>query len=823
MNGSIDLRLHHKQGLALLSHATELGYGGAAGGGKSHLGRGSAIYFSHAIPGLNTYLFRRTNNELQKNHFVGPTSFPALLHPWTSSGYVEIVKNEIRFANGPDKKDPFTNGSKIFASHCQHEKDVFNWLGPEMHYLIIEQAEQFTPFMIQMLRGRNRIPEALNIPTEFKALFPRCLYTFNPGGVGHAFFKSKFVKALKRDNSGVSEIVEQPDDEGGKKRQFIQAKLDDNPSVNPVEYRKTLRGLPPRMAKALEEGDFDQVVGAFFPEIDRARHFIKRHFVPPHLMRIQGTDWGSCGEADPFSIGWWYVSDGTIKAINSVTNDVFTIPRGALVCYRSWYGRGLPKVTASLVGRGILSKENGEHVMVRVAGGDIDEKKGHGESLLEIFSQNGVNYQKADRRRQPGHMQFRERLVGKNDRPMIYWFEDFEVEVETIMNLQHDLHDPNDCTPFDDHCLDGDTLIETDTGIKAIKTMVGTSGFVRNHLGQLVPFERCKSYGIDEMIKLTFSDGATITCTPDHKLMNSNGTWEKAIDFIDQERYVYIPCDQSLFQKNVKSLTELDTIRSVPILRTPIDIIQSDCIGLCGNIITGQYRMACTFTTRIMTELITKLRTWSVSVRESISHIMQISQIGLSTGECRLSAFAPLPPNGIKARPEESGRRSIMTRKFEISFSRIAKWYADSAALHILRGFIMPHFAPISASQNGEEPRVVMMRFELASLVSESLKPTSTVQLKHAAKRVAQKANQLPRCVRIESVQRGETFCLDTPSPHSFLLANGIVVHNCYEQTRYVCMSRPWIEDEPQQPIDTVYKYQNPTINDLWPRQHTRR
>lgn len=437
---NVDLSLHEKQGLALESYATEIGYGGAAGGGKSHLGRVSAIYYSANIPGLNTYFFRRTNNELQKNHFEGPTSFPALLHPWVEAGLVRIVKNEIRF----------WNGSKIFACHCQHEKDVFSWLGPEMHYLIIEQAEQFTPFMIQMLRGRSRIPDALNVPEAFKKLFPRVLYTFNPGGVGHAFFKSKFVKALNRNADGVSDIVRQSDEEGGKLRQFIQAKLDDNPSVNPVEYRKTLRGLPPRMAKALEEGDFDQVVGAFFPELDRARHIVKPFAIPDYETRIMAMDWGACGEGDPFSIGWWAVLSSEVKAHN-VLGELIEIPRGSMVCYRSWYGKGLPKVTASMVAKGIVQRERNEKILTRVAGGDITNKAGHGQSIFEIFSQEGVHFSNADRRRPEGHAQFRERLVGKDLIPRIYWLEECQDELETVMNLQHDLHNPNECTEADDH------------------------------------------------------------------------------------------------------------------------------------------------------------------------------------------------------------------------------------------------------------------------------------------------------------------------------------------------------------------------------------
>ena len=443
--GLLDLELHPKQGMALLTAANELGYGGAAGGGKSHLGRASSITFSYAIPGLNTYLFRRQSNELVKNHLMGPTGYPAMLSDWSRGGFVRIVKNEIRFANGPDPKNAFEGGSRIFLCHCQHEKDVFNWLGPEMHYLIIEQAEQFTPFMIKMLRGRNRIPEALNIPEQYKALFPRVLYTFNPGGVGHDFFKKQFVRALKRGDDGVSEIVEQPDEQGGKRRQFIQAKLDDNPSIDPIEYRKTLRGLPPRMAKALEEGDFDQVVGAFFPEIDRDKHLIPSFPIPQHWTRFMSMDWGACGEGDPFSIYWWSVSDGSIPIY----------PRGYLLCYRSWYGAGLPKVTASAIAEGILKREAKDpEIVYRVAGGDIQKKTGTGPSIFEIFANHGVIFNKADQRREEGAAQFRERLVGKADRPMIGWFEEMEDELETIMNLQHDLHNPNECTEFNDHCYE---------------------------------------------------------------------------------------------------------------------------------------------------------------------------------------------------------------------------------------------------------------------------------------------------------------------------------------------------------------------------------
>ena len=94
------MHLHSKQGEALKTPATEVLYGGAAGGGKSHLMRIAAIVWCAEIPGLQVYLFRRIRGDLIKSHMEGPKGFRSLLAGWAHAGFVKLVDDEIRFWNG---------------------------------------------------------------------------------------------------------------------------------------------------------------------------------------------------------------------------------------------------------------------------------------------------------------------------------------------------------------------------------------------------------------------------------------------------------------------------------------------------------------------------------------------------------------------------------------------------------------------------------------------------------------------------------------------------------------------------------------------------
>jgi len=462
----LNFELHPRQMTAQTSFATEKLYGGAAGGGKSHWERVSSIALCFQVPGLQYYIFRRHFSDLIKSYVEGPTGYNQMLGDLIREGAVDSVAKEIRFPNG----------SKIYLCHCQHEKDVFNFNSFEFHVLNIAEAGQFTPFMIKYLRSRVRMPQEFKqtlpksfiVPRQFwrdqtkpEYSLPRVVYTCNPDGPGKLFLKKNFI-----DNRKPDEIWRASDEDGGMLRQFIPARLNDNPSLDPVSYAASLKGIGSAgYIEALLQGRWDATVGAFFPQIDKSVHLIKAFKIPQYFPRFMAYDHGACGEGDPFSAGWYTIHSGEFPLTSAITGDRIMAAKNSIICYRRWNGSGLPKTNAIEISNGFKERERDESLLFRVAGGDIVEQRGiatpdpltqkaKGESVFTLFKKQGIHFIMADRRRQNGWAQIDYRLDGENGFPLAYWVEECEEDLDTIGALQHDLNDPADIAKGDDHDAD---------------------------------------------------------------------------------------------------------------------------------------------------------------------------------------------------------------------------------------------------------------------------------------------------------------------------------------------------------------------------------
>lgn len=275
----ITLDLQPMQAQAFMTPATELLYGGAAGGGKSHLIRAAFIAWANMIPGLQLGLFRRMYPDLKANHLEGPTSFPALLAEQTKAGECRIVQGEITWSNG----------SRISLNHCQHEKDVFRYQGAEFHVLGFDELTHFTESQYRYLRGRLRMT-GLKVPPHLARLFPRIISGSNPGGLGHTWVKEMFV------NHGAGKIHRTSAKEGGMLRQFIPAKLSDNAILtsSDPDYGNRLEGLgDPVLVQALRDGNWDVAAGAMYGSVWRkARHTCDPFAIPIDWDIWMGSDDG---------------------------------------------------------------------------------------------------------------------------------------------------------------------------------------------------------------------------------------------------------------------------------------------------------------------------------------------------------------------------------------------------------------------------------------------------------------------------------------------------------------------------------------------------
>ena len=244
---SVDLGdLNPKQKLFCQARTRYVAYGGARGGGKTHVLRVKAFGGALTYPGIRILIVRREYPELEQN----------IILPMR-----KMIPAELATYNGSMRMMFFANGSTIKFGHYGPNDDV-EYQGLEFDWIFIEEATQFTESQFRTLgaclRGATKIPR-------------RIYLTCNPGGIGHLWVKRLFVTRQYRDG------------ERGEDYTFIPATVDDNPQLLEAspEYKQMLDLLPEDVRKAWRYGDWDALAGTFFPEFRRETHVIKPFYRIP--------------------------------------------------------------------------------------------------------------------------------------------------------------------------------------------------------------------------------------------------------------------------------------------------------------------------------------------------------------------------------------------------------------------------------------------------------------------------------------------------------------------------------------------------------------
>jgi hypothetical protein len=294
---------------ALLSCPIEdIGFGGARGGGKTAGMLGD--FLSHEAEYgkfARGIFFRRTYGELEEVIRQADALFLPL--GWTRKGGDRVTYTA-------------PSGAVLKCRAIQVDSDANKYQGHSYTWIGFDEATNWSsPDPLDKLRACLRSSDAPNIRK-------RMIFSANPGGVGHNWYKARYVDPS-------APYAPFYDEELLTWRVFIPSTLDNNPALmlaDPEYWKRVVASANGRqdLIKAWRFGEWDLVAGGMFDDVYRVKTHVLAPFSIPKSWRIDRSfDWGS---SKPFSVGWWAESDGTTAPNGR------TYPKGTLFRIAEWYG-----------------------------------------------------------------------------------------------------------------------------------------------------------------------------------------------------------------------------------------------------------------------------------------------------------------------------------------------------------------------------------------------------------------------------------------------------------------------------------------------------
>lgn len=372
--------------------------------------------------------------------------------------------------------------------------------------------------------------------------------------------------------------------------------------------------------------------------------------------------------------------------------------------------------------------------------GDDRFKMASGKTLLEIMHANGLRAETvAKLSREQGINQARMRLKSA-------WFDAKKCErgIECLRNYRWGwsttADGPSRVPVHDWACFSGETELLTRNGMRQIMDLPET-GEVMTQCG----WKRYENPHVTRrnapLVAVTFSDGSTVRCTPDHLFLTDSG-W----------RYANALRKGSLIQSywtrlpNTSMAGYTGSGRKSDITREG----ENDCIETCGEVLSAQSLMAATFTTETETKPTICWRIWSAlkpqSIYRSLGARLRAAQwfISLSGRDSRL-------PNGMDLKLGGFG----------------------------INGMLSGH----RDGKNGSErtkPAPLAGSFSRLSFVSRAIRRSIAAI---TARRLS--------IVAVENLhETADVWCLTVPEVGHFSLANGAIVHNSHgaDSFRYLAV-----------------------------------
>ena len=368
---------------------SQIGFGGARGPGKSHASFAQlALDDCRRIPGLKALYLRLSAKQAREQ----------------SDDLRRIVLRRVphRYIRS-EGLVTFPNESRIVIGHFRTENDVDQYLGLEYDVILVEEATTLSDTKYRALRDSNRTSK------DFR---PRIYTTANPGGIGHVWYKNRFVDPFRNREEADT--------------RFIPATIEDNSVIDP-DYQRKLEENTGWKLRAHRYGEWEIAAGQFLDSFRYDQHVIEPFPTPPEWHYFLGMDYG--------------YKHPTVFLLLAADGDdnLYVLDEHV---QSGWLPQQHAAAVKAMVERNGASHEALWHVY---SGPDIFAQRSE-LTIADHYNDEDLYFNKAETDRIQGANEVRTRLgnVDMGISPSLFIFNRCRRLIECLPNLQNDPKNPED-------------------------------------------------------------------------------------------------------------------------------------------------------------------------------------------------------------------------------------------------------------------------------------------------------------------------------------------------------------------------------------------